>query len=312
MQDLRAGALASGQRGAQSEQPRAAASDAATQDEAQKLARAVCKRDWLLDAMQRQSELAPGATEIERRADLSSDEFLERYYAPQRPVILIGEMRDWPALTRWTPSYLKQAVGPQTITYQGGRNSMKPYEYVKSSREMPFDRFIDLVAGSEGNDSYMTANDSDVNQKALAALHQDQGLLEKFLSRTGYMSRGMTWIGPAGTHTNLHHDLTNNLVAQVVGRKRWKLTPAADVGKMYNFKHVYSRILDLDDPAFDASQYPLRAAARVYDVTISPGEVIFIPFAWWHQVKALDFSVSVTFINFRWPNQAMPRTFPAD
>jgi len=42
----------------------------------------------------------------------------------------------------------------------------------------------------------------------------------------------------------------------------------------------------------------------VYDVELQPGEIIFMPLAWWHQVKALDFSVTATFTNFLWPNDA--------
>ena len=57
---------------------------------------------------------AQGAA-IERRAGLSSDEFLDRYYAANRPVILTGEMSGWPALAKWTPEYLKHAVGSKTI-----------------------------------------------------------------------------------------------------------------------------------------------------------------------------------------------------
>ncbi len=291
--------------------PAANAMPASVPLDADKLAFLLRKRDWLLDAMQRQRELAPGATEIDRRAGLSSEEFLERYYAAHRPVILMGEMTDWPALTRWTPNYLKSVIGSQVITYQGGRNKIARFEIVKDPREMPFDQYMDKIANSEGNDSYITANDNGPNQKAFAALHKDQGYLDKFLSRSGFMSRGMTWIGPAGTLTALHHDLTNNLVAQVVGRKRWKIVAASDVGKLYNDKHVYSELTDLEDPALDLARYPLLANARIYDVTMCPGEVLYVPFGWWHQVKALDFSVTVTFTNFRWPNQ-MSRTFPAD
>ena len=72
----------------------------------------------------------PGARAggIERRAGLSREEFLERYYAANRPVILTGEMADWPALTRWTPDYLEgrrrrgrsstRASGRQTARFE--------------------------------------------------------------------------------------------------------------------------------------------------------------------------------------------------
>ena len=123
------------------------------------------------------------------------------------------------------------------------------------------------------------------------------------------MPNGMMWIGPAGTFTSLHHDLTNNFIAQLVGRKRVKLLPAAEVGKLYNHRHVFSEITDLDDPRLDLTSHPRLAGARAYDLVIEPGEILFVPLAWWHQVKALDFSVTVTYTNFHWPNEGYA-TYP--
>ena len=80
-------------------------------DEIGALRRALAKRDWLLETVERQRALAPDAAHIERRLGVGAEEFLERYYAPGRPVILGGEMDDWPALARWTPDYLKAKVG---------------------------------------------------------------------------------------------------------------------------------------------------------------------------------------------------------
>src|SRR5258708_2168481 len=80
---------------------------------------ALAKREWLLDSMERQRQLSNAGSTIERRLHLGHEEFLERYYAPGRPVILVGEMSDWPALSRWTPGYLRTAIGSKLIEYQG-------------------------------------------------------------------------------------------------------------------------------------------------------------------------------------------------
>jgi hypothetical protein len=34
------------------------------------------------------------------------------------------------------------------------------------------------------------------------------------------------------------------------------------------------------------------------------GEILFVPLGWWHQVKALDFSMTITYTNFVWPNDS--------
>ena len=269
------------------------------------------KRDWLLDSMERHWELVRPRGKIERRVDLSCDEFLERYYSPGRPVILVGEMADWPALSRWTPSYLRAAIGSAIIEYQGERSTNDRFEMYKEAhrREMPFDKFIDLIGNTTGNDAYLTAYNSANNVGVLSALHGDLGFLDKFLSRAVSEPHGMMWIGPAGTVTSLHHDLTDNFIAQLVGRKQLKLVPAADVSKVYNHAHVFSEIADLDNPGLDRSRFPLLSEARIYDVTLSPGEILFVPLAWWHQVKSLDFSVTITYTNFIWPNH-WHRTYP--
>ena len=273
---------------------------------------ALAKREWLLETMENQRDLSVAAVAIERRADLGADEFLERYYAAGRPVILEGEMKGWPALTRWTVDYLKTRVGPAVVEFQGARDANPRFEMEKEQhrRQARFDAFIDaIVKGGPGNDSYITAYNSARNREALAPLALDMGLLAKFLTREHPTPDGMMWIGPAGTVTSLHHDLTNNFIAQLVGRKRIKLVPAAEVGKLYNHQHVFSQITDLEDPAADWSRFPRLLGAHVYEIVLDPGEILFVPLGWWHQVKSLDFSVTATFTNFRWPNDAVA-TYP--
>jgi hypothetical protein len=274
---------------------------------------AAAKREWLLETLERQRALAPAQVRIERRAGLGADEFLERYYAASRPVILVGEMDDWPARHRWTPDYLKVKVGPALVDYQAERTSNALFEMEKDKhrRQAPFDAFIDAIQRSgPGNDAYITAYNSERNRDALAPLADDMRCLDKFLVRDQASPHGMMWIGPAGTLTSLHHDLTNNFIAQVVGRKRLKILPASEVGRIYNHQHVFSQIADLDDPTLDVTRYPRLAGVRVYDMVLEPGEILFMPLAWWHQVRSLDFSVTVTYTNFRWPNDGYA-TYPS-
>lgn len=268
---------------------------------------ALAKRDWLLETLERQRDLSPALVAIERVSGLSGEQFLEQYYAVNRPVILRGEMADWPALARWTPEYLKAAVGAHPIEFQGERTRDQRFEMFKDNhvREAPFDAFIDqILQPGAGNDAYLTAYNSPRNAEALSVLREDIGPLDKFLDRGGTAPHGMMWIGPAGTVTSLHHDLTNNFIAQVVGRKRVRLAPAAEVGKLYNHQHVFSEIADLEDPGIDGARYPRLTELRFYDVVLEPGEILFMPLGWWHQVKSMDFSVTITFTNFRWRNDS--------
>jgi ribosomal protein L16 Arg81 hydroxylase len=132
-------------------------------------------------------------------------------------------------------------------------------------------------------------------------LQEDLGFLDKLLDRADGRSRGMMWMGGQGTFTPLHHDLTNNLLLQIVGRKRLLLVAPGATPRLYNDHHVYSQIRDLLEPGI-LSRYPKLEGIHVHQIMLNPGEALFIPLGWWHQVSSLDFSVTITHTNFRWPN----------
>ena len=261
------------------------------------------KLEWLMATRRRMRALSPeGAiptvTGIDPRA------FLQAYYAAGRPVVLAGEMAGWPALERWTPDYLKRLVGAVEIEVQAGRQTDPDFErrMPEHRARMAFDAFIDAITRpGAGNDLYLTAYNSATNGAALKVLEADLGHIDKLLTREDPRPCGMPWIGPAGTFTPLHHDLTNNLLLQVRGRKRLLLAAPEETPRLYNDHHVYSRVRDLAEPGL-VDRYPGLEGLQVHQVILEPGQALFIPVGWWHQVTALDFSVTFTCTNFHWPN----------
>lgn len=265
----------------------------------------VAKYEWLFETMERQRSLSANASGVLRSADLTAEEFLDNFYAPGRPVLLCGAIDSWPALRKWTPEYLRNLIGSATIECQGGRRGNSSFELDKDlhKRQMPFDRFIDQIVTDSGNDLYLTAYNSASNAVALAPMAADVGKIDTLLDYSGGQEAGLAWIGPQGTFTPLHHDLTNNLLVQLVGRKRVVMASPAETPKLYNHLHVFSEIGNLTDPQLDLSAYPKLRDVRLLEVVIEPGEMLFVPIGWWHQVEALDFSVSMTYTNFRWANE---------
>jgi ribosomal protein L16 Arg81 hydroxylase len=111
-------------------------------------------------------------------------------------------------------------------------------------------------------------------------------------------------------HEVISFEVSDNFIAQVVGRKRILMKPASEVGKLYNAEHVFSQVGDLESPNLGADRFPRLQGLRLYAVDLAPGEILFTPLAWWHQVRALDFSVTLTYTNFRWDNGAFA-TYPS-
>ncbi|HUL64055.1 MAG TPA: cupin-like domain-containing protein [Burkholderiaceae bacterium] len=260
------------------------------------------KLESVLANQQKLWELAPHYEQVEKRSGVSRDEFVERYAIGSRPVVLTDVTRDWPAMRKWSPQYLKEHFGHLEVQIQAERNRDPKFEQNKLAhqRMVRLGDFVDQVTGGGAtNDYYMTANNEVLRRPEFAPLLEDIGPLPDFCRR-GDLARSVNfWFGPAGTNTPLHHDTLMLLHTQVVGRKRWRFISPLETPHVYNYFGVFSPI-DIDHP--DLARYPLFRGVKVLDVVVEAGETVFLPLAWWHQVSGLDVSLSVSYTNIDLPN----------
>lgn len=254
------------------------------------------KRDWLLANLAKLEALAGIDRKVPRRAAIDPKHFFDTFYFLNRPVILSGMIGEWPATRSWSLDYFEAKLGDPIIELQFGRTRDADYEQHAPAlkRRVPFSSVIgELREDVPSNDFYITANNGAVNRTALAPLWEDIGLLPGILeTRPG--QDGFFWLGPRGTITPWHHDLTNNLLVQIRGRKRVTLASPSQTPRMRNHTHCYSGF------GGEADLSHLSDADRPRTVTceIGPGDILFLPIGWWHHVEALDMSISLSFTNF--------------
>jgi hypothetical protein len=217
--------------------------------------------------------------------------------------VLTDVAKDWPAMARWSPADLKARFGHLDVEIQAERNADPRYEENKLQHRQTvrLAGFVDRVlAGGPTNDYYMTANNEALRRPEFAPLMQDIGTLHPICDRAELHRLSSFWFGPAGTHTPLHHDTIMLMHTQVVGRKRWRFISPLETPKLYNFNNVFSPV-DIDRP--DLARYPLFAQVKVLEVIAEPGDTVFLPLGWWHQVSSLDVSLSFSYSNLAVPNQ---------
>ena len=245
----------------------------------------------------------PGYGVIEKRRDVSREEMLERYVRGCRPVVLQGVADDWPAMRRWSPADLRERFGHLDVDVQVGRNKDALFEQNKAQlrQRMPLAEFVDIVtSGGATNDHYLTANDEMLRRPEFLPLLADIGRMPPLCDRAQLDRAASFWFGPAGTQTPLHHDKLMLFHTQVIGRKRWRFVSPLQTPLLYNRMGVYSPI-DLNAP--DYERYPLLRQARVLEVVLEPGDTLFLPLGWWHQVSSLELSMSFSYTNFDIPNE---------
>jgi hypothetical protein len=243
-----------------------------------------------------------GAAVLDRISDLQGESFFRWYYAANRPVVLLDGMQDCPAFYRWSPTYFKERFGTEFVEVMTERNHDQQYELncERHKTRMPLGHFVDLVqSAGKTNDFYMVANNRSLENTGLRSLIDEIQILDEILDNTNRESKVFLWFGPAGTVTPLHHDALNVLLTQVVGSKLITLIPSFELPLIYNNVGVYSEV-DLECP--DYSRYPLFKHTSRMQVVLEPGQALFIPVGWWHHVRSLDASISVSFTNFLAPN----------
>ena len=247
-------------------------------------------------------ESAPDYTHVEKRSRVSRDEFITRYVRGCRPVVLTDLARDWPAMQRWSFTEFKRRYGSMTVQVQAGRESDADFEVNKAKhrRDTNFAAFLDRVAMSGvTNDEYLTANNELLRRPEFLGLLDEVGPLPDFCNAATLKHSSSLWVGPAGTRTPLHHDTLMLLHTQIVGRKRWRFVSPLSGPNLYNDYDVYSPV---DFENLDLQRFPNAAKVKVLDVVVEPGETVFLPLAWWHQVTSLDKCISLSFTNIDVPN----------
>ncbi|CBJ30422.1 conserved unknown protein [Ectocarpus siliculosus] len=109
--------------------------------------------------------------------------------------------------------------------------------------------------------------------------------LNWWCDRQGQDDYRFVYIGPPGSFTGLHHDVLNSFSwsFNVCGSKHWTLFPTEATPDLYD---RYGRDLakDVRSGRADPDKFPRLDAAPRLEVYQGPGEAIFVPSGWHHQV----------------------------
>ncbi len=232
-----------------------------------------------------------------------------------QPVVLRGIVRDWELVQR------AQNSADSAMAYMQGFDNGRSVQYSYGGPEVrsrPFyrDGFVDLDCDIRTGPLAQVfeairahAEDQLPPTFYVASLLIDSvlpGLREHNdlgLRKHGIDPAPTIWIGNR-VIASCHYDAPNNLACCAVGRRRFTLFAPSQIANLYPGPLEPTpggqaiSLVDFANPDFE--QYPRFRDALAYAQTavLEPGDGIFIPSMWWHQVEGLDeFNV---LINYWW------------
>lgn len=264
------------------------------------------------------------AARVPELYDVTPERFAAEVVPAYRPVVLRGLVRHWPAVAagRDGPAamaaYIRRFDGglPASIMVaapqERGRFFYTPdlsgFNFTRAQVILPV--LLDQLV-AQANDGHAPA----LYAGAATAPDSFPGWVEANplpLATPDAVPR--LWIGNA-SRVSTHYDVSSNIAAVVAGRRRFVLFPPDQGPNLYigpldqTIAGQPTSMVDLESP--DLSRFPrfAQAQAAMQVAELEPGDAIFVPSLWWHDVKASG--PLNLLVNYWWGQQAAASPFAA-
>ncbi|MCK7598640.1 cupin-like domain-containing protein [Microbulbifer sp. CAU 1566] len=232
---------------------------------------------------------------------------LQQLLDADKPVVMKGFARNWPLVQAGLESpqaamrYLEQFYnGSPLVAYIGAPEIDGQFGYSAdfsglnfSSERISLSDFLQHVENNLDEDAppsfYIGSTTVDA---CLPGFRAGNDLLSRCESLARFAPLASIWLGNR-TLARAHFDKSHNIACSLVGRRRFTLFPPDQVANLYPGPLELSpggqvvSMVDFRNP--DYTRYPNFAEAlKVAQVAdLEPGDVLFYPALWWHQVEAL-------------------------
>jgi len=220
--------------------------------------------------------------------------FQKKYLMNEKPVILKGMGKDWPAIKRWSADFFKKNYGHIKV----------PVCYYKTKQQEPYKNQIKMLLRkyiylAEKNNYF--DNDVDlpylggwIYHKEFPELLNDIDMtLPCFPDNWLYKLPPSISIPPTNliigyrhVSSPLHTDsfFVNSVLTMIVGEKKARMVSPSHTFAVSNGQ-------DLFNP--EIANEVLEQGADIFEGAISEGDAFYIPPGWWHNVVNCGFTIAV-------------------
>lgn len=229
--------------------------------------------------------------DIPREQAISKKDFLERYFKPQKPVVIENFTEQWPAYSKWSLDYIKDVAGKKMVPLYDNRPVDHKDEFNEPHATMKMADYIDLLKKEPTKYRIFLWN----ILKEIPELQNDFSYPDFGLRLIKKLP--MLFFGGKQSYTFMHYDidLANIFHFHFEGKKEGILFDQKQ--SKYLYKIPYSLITreDIDFANPDYKKWPALKKATGWKCNLNHGDVLYIPEGYWHYMRYLTpgFSLSL-------------------
>lgn len=231
--------------------------------------------------------------------------FTRACYGGGRPRAFVGVIRDWPASSRWTPAYLRDATPdfPVQVAVEGPDGG--PVDMVEEG----FHRYLDYYgAGDFTERRHLREVELLRHAPDLAA----DARFADFARRRDMLDHRVSF-GLPSARGRLHFDYFDSFICAMRGRTELITMPQAMIDRAYmsDEADIFLKRSQADAFEPDLDRFPRMAEALAAgsSCTLEPGDIVYLPAGCLHQIRALEPTLTLitTTINPRRALTVLPR-----
>lgn len=223
--------------------------------------------------------------------DISEQDFREKYLKPRKPVVIRNMARKWPAYQKWTMDYMKEVVGDVEVPLYDSSKADPSAPINASAAKMKFGDYIDLIQEKPTDLRIFLFDPIKSAPKLLQDYISPKDLMGGFLDKYPNM-----FFGGKGSVTFLHFDIDMAHIfhTHFNGRKHILLFDYKWKERLYKIPYATYALEDYDISNPDFEKFPALDGVEGIECFLEHGDTLFMPTGWWHWMKYLDGSFSIS------------------
>lgn len=229
-------------------------------------------------------------TPIDVVDDINGEDFRRHYLKPRRPLVIKNLSRRWPGYEKWSLDYMKAAVGDITVPVYDSSKADPAAPINAAGGEMPFGDYIELIKRGPTDWRIFLFDPIRHAPSLLQDYAFPTGLMDGFLDKHPKL-----FFGGAGSETFLHYDIDMAHIFHThFGRKHVILFDYKWKERLYRIPFATYALEDYRVDAPDTDRFPALEGVEGVECHLEYGDTLFMPCGWWHWMKYLDGSFSIS------------------